>query len=338
MTLDEYASTLLPININDDDIKINQFGLVTGDMDDYFAVLVEGNKVRLMPGPEFGPRLYRGQNCFYDNCKASIFRNKEYAKYILNKIKLFEFIKLISSNPIVKKMQNFRIMEHNLSIDFEGLAQHYELYTDMLDFTRSRDIAMFFALCRKNDVTNQYEPILDETAEAVVYTLDINKMINNKEGLNIIGFQPLVRPYKQKAFSIRQNINDNLNLKDYISYENIRINKAQSKKYCEMFEGGARLFPKDIVDEKAYILKTSKEIDNKVVEHMFRRNMFPDNIKNEIDLIRLLKNDKINIFDKITELSFTPNEISVIEKSWLEIEKDFMPKIKRRLCADHYQS
>jgi len=196
---------------------------------------------------------------------------------------------------------------------------------------------MFFACCRKNDVTDQYEPILDETSEAVIYTLDIKKMIDNKEELNIIGFQPLVRPYKQKAFSIRQNFNDNLNSKNYTSYEKIRMNKAESIKYYEMFEGGERLFPKDIVGEKVYILKESKEIDGEVVEYMFKRNIFPRNIKNETDLINLLKNKQIRISDKNSELSFTQNEISAIGKNWIEIEKDFLPRIKYRLCADPYQ-
>lgn len=332
--LDEYASMFLPSIIEDDTCKINNLGCISGDIEDYFAVLMKNGKFRLMPGPEFGPRLYRGQNFYYPNCNAAIYRNKHYPKYVLSKIKLFEFIKLICSGPVVRLMDNFKILKHAFSMDFEGLAQHYELDTEMLDFTRSKDIAMFFALCAKNEKTNRYEPILDETKEAVIYTLDIKKMIDNGEIVNIIGMQPLLRPYKQKAFSISLKINDNLNFKPYITCTRIKVDKDESTKYYEMFDGGKALFPSEVVSDKAYDIKKSKVIDKEVVDFMFRRKIFSEGINNEMDLMRLLNGEDIEIIDKTAELLFSQDETELIINNWGEIKKDFMRKIKMRLVSD----
>jgi len=307
---------------------------MTDDKDDYTVIRVGDGKFRLMPGPEFNPRLYRGQNRYYPDCKPSAYRNKRYPTYILNKIKLFEFIKLISSSPVVELMRNLKIMEHSFSMDFHGLAQHYELETEMLDFTRSRDIAMFFALCAKNEITNCYEPILDETREAVIYSLDIKKMIDSGEMVNIIGMQPLSRPYKQKACSILLTARDNLNIKPYITYSKIKIDKKEAIRYYEMFEGGKALFPEEIVNSKAHEIKKSKVIDKEVVDFLFRKNIFPKNVNNEKDLMQLLNGENIQITDKTAELSFSQNEASSIINCWREIEKVLMARIRVRSVAD----
>ena len=334
-TLDNYANLLLPMNISEDEIKINPLGAMTEDKDDYLVVQIGNGKFRLMPGPEFSPRLYRGQSCNPPICKASLYRTNQYSKYILNNIKLYEFYKLICLDPAVKYMSNLKILEQSFSVDFEGLAQHYELSTGMLDFSRSKDIAMFFAFCTKNMETNCYEPIWDETRDAVIYTLDIKKMFDSGEKFNVIGMQPLLRPYRQKALSIRQGGNDNLNTKAYIEKNVIKIDRVQSMKYFEMFDGGAKLFPlNDIVYRKACEIKESNEIDKEVVEHMLSHGKFPMKITNETDLIHLLKNENISIGDKTKELSFSQEEISLMGSNWLKIEDELMSKIKMRLWSD----
>ena len=333
-TFNEYAGRLLPFEHEDDNCKINYSGCMTDDKDDYIVIRIGDGKFRLMPGPEFSPRLYRGQNRYYPDCKPSVYRKKQYPEYILNKIKLFEFIKLIGSSPIVELMRNLKIMEHSFSMDFHGLAQHYELETEMLDFTRSKDIAMFFALCAKNETTNCYEPILDETREVVIYSLDIKKMIDSGERVNIIGMQPLLRPFKQKACSILLAIKDNLNTKSYIAYTKIKVDKKEAIRYYEMFDGGRALFPDEVVNNKVYEIKKSKVIDREVVDFMFRNNIFPKNVNNEKDLMQLLKGEKIEVTDKTTELSFSQNETSTMINRWRETEKVLMAKIRLRGVAD----
>ena len=321
-----------------EDIKIHPLGMMAGNAEDLHPVEIETNKFGLMPGLEFSPWLYRGQNGFYENCKASIYRNSDYATYILDEIKLWECRKLLFEHPVVQLLFEMTIQDNHLAIDFESLAQHYGLSTEMLDFSRSRDIAMFFATCRPNRTTNQFVPILDETTEAVIYTLDVREIVNSHDQFSVIGFQPLLRPCRQKAFSVRQKPSDNLNLKPYITYDRIRINKAESKKYYEMFEGGRALFPDELIGDKTRILRDSKEIDTEVVDILFAKNIFPEDIKNEQELRQLLRNQQINIADKRCELSFSQSEVSLIEKDWQIIQQDYLPRIKPRLCCDSAQS
>jgi hypothetical protein len=331
-TFDEYTGNLLPIEFKDDNCKINNYGCLTDNEGDYIAIRTGDDKFRLMPGPEFSPRLYRGQNCYYPDCKPSIYRIKEYPKYVLNKIKLFEFIKLIGSSPIVGLMRNLKIMGCSFSVAFHGLAQHYELETEMLDFTRSKDISMFFALCEKNWKSGCYEPILDETKEAVIYSLDIKKMVNSGETVNIIGMQPLLRPYKQKACSI--NMRDNLNTKPYITYTKIRVNKKEAVKYYEMFDGGKVLFPEEIVNNKANEIKKSRAIDKEVVDYMFKEKIFSESVNNTNDLVRVLKDEDVEITDKAAELSFSKDETVAMQNNWRIIESDLIKKIKVRAIVD----
>jgi len=78
----------------------------------------------------------------------------------------------------------------------------------------------------------------------VIYSLDIKKMIDSVETINIIGMQPLLRPYKQKACSILLMTGSNLNSKPYITYTKIKVDKKEAIRYYEMFEGGKKLFPR----------------------------------------------------------------------------------------------
>jgi len=56
-------------------------------------------------------------------------------------------------------LREWRIDGKYFKVDMEGLAAHCEFTTAMIDVSRSKDVAMFFALCEKNG-TGQYAPIL----------------------------------------------------------------------------------------------------------------------------------------------------------------------------------
>ena len=168
----------------------------------------------------------------------------------------------------------------------------------------------------------------------MIYSLDIKKMIDSGERVNIIGMQPLLRPFKQKACSILLAIKDNLNTKSYIAYTKIKVDKKEAIRYYEMFDGGRALFPDEVVNNKVYEIKKSKVIDREVVDFMFRNNIFPKNVNNEKDLMQLLKGEKIEVTDKTTELSFSQNETSTMINRWRETEKVLMAKIRLRGVAD----
>lgn len=74
-TIDHYAALLLPFEIEDDHCRINQYGCVASEVSDSLCVVqTDEHHFSLLPGPEFSPRLYRGQPAFYKECLPSLFR------------------------------------------------------------------------------------------------------------------------------------------------------------------------------------------------------------------------------------------------------------------------
>jgi hypothetical protein len=330
-TLEKYAHLLLPIEVTDDNVKINQFFLQAGNPDDYIAVQVPDNKFKLMPGPEFSPRLYRGQNRRYCKCTASIYR-VDSSQSLLWQIKRWELNKLLLKSPIVQGFSAMQVCDCSASIDFESLAQHYEFYTEMLDFTRDKEIATFFALCRKND-DDSWCPI-EETEKPVIYCLNMKEMINSGDGLNIVGMQPLLRPGLQKAFSIKLHGTNDLNTRSYATCKEIEMSRSRAEEYCEKFNNGRALFPKEIVSDKINKLRESRYVDKEIIDGMFRHNKFPSYIKNENDLRKRLSYLGITIKDKTDELLFSDLERAKMAKQWPVMAVELDSRIKRRCCHD----
>jgi len=115
---------------------------------------------------------------------------------------------------------------------------------------------------------------MDENREVVLYTIDLKALLeNNNSDFHVIGFQALPRPDAQKAYSLFVSHKHNFNICPFINYKKFRVNRKQSEKYFEMFEGGAKLFPNDVVDEMACEIRQSMEIDREVLEVCFREKM-----------------------------------------------------------------
>lgn len=73
----EYAHMLMPMSFPNDDSWINRYGMVSKLVIDLLIPVVTSvGQYRFMPGPEFSPRLYRGQNQLFEKCAPSIFRVK----------------------------------------------------------------------------------------------------------------------------------------------------------------------------------------------------------------------------------------------------------------------
>lgn len=333
MTIKDYASLLVPSEVEDDDAKVNQYGCVTSKSDEnLFVVQTDDSHFSLLPGPEFSPRLYRGQTKFYDNCVPSLFRSVTPIKYLVNLLKKYEFIKLMGSHPIIRDLANWSIDGKYFKIDMDGLSQHYEFATAMVDVTRSKDIAMFFALCVKNEKTDRYEPIRDESREAVLYTIDMKALLeSNSSDFHVVGFQPLPRPDVQKAYSIPVGWMENFNSYPYVSYEVFRVNRNESERYLDMFAGGEKLFPNDAVDSRAVEIRRSMEIDREVLEVCFERHLIPKVWASISELIAFLDRFGYVVTDK--NLAFSNEEKKEIIARWNNKLQRYRDRVKCRFSA-----
>ncbi len=305
---------------------INRYGMETTTDDvALIPIKVSDTHVALLPGPEFSPILYRGQNEFHSVCKPTLHRPMSKEAKLIAILKKIEFIETIKSNPVVKIVNDIEITpfpnkKYSIKIDYEALAQHYEFKTNHLDLTRSKEVAMFFASTIYDLNRRSYLPFSEER-EVVLYKYNIQlALMLNKGAVNPIGFQPFPRPDLQKAFSIVFEENVNFNDSPIVQYEKIVVSKEESKKYFEMFEGGSKLFPEDTIDDFAYEILDTKSIPIDVIELYSSRYQLSKKF-----ILDSIKKEGCSIRQNLTAFK------TIKDSDLLHINEDIVEKLNRRI-------
>jgi hypothetical protein len=247
----EFAKLLVQIEEANDHCVNNGWGLVTEPYNDLLiAVQTSDQHFRFMPGPEFSPRIYRGETVFHQRCVPTIFRqgNSSVDRFFAI-CKQIELSTLMDLHPAVVDLKDLRIGDLSFDFNIEAIAQHYGFKTCLMDFSRSKDVAMFFATCKHH--SGIYSPLQNGTA--VLYTADLKALINDRKELGTsflpLGLEPLPRPEAQKALAVRLRPGENLNNMNWVSHERVQITPKLSQFYFEMFDGGAKLFPVNPFDK-----------------------------------------------------------------------------------------
>ncbi len=331
-TIYEYAHLLNNQNCPDD-LFINNIFAISNDPDCFVAVQTNENHFKLIPGPEFSPRLYRGQNEFHNLCYSSKFRSDNRGiEQIANAVRKAEFILLIKENPILVDLERIKINDLYFQTDFEGLAQHYGFRTSYLDASRSKDIAMFFATCTYDANEGICKPIIADDCKGVIYTIDLFQGLTSKnKRVDVVGLQALPRPGAQKAFSIALSDKVNFNNLAYVKFEKFKITRELSEAYFYKFNCGKDLFPEDIVYYKA------KQIQNcdSLSKDAFILYCQKQGIKSKKDQKRIeTKLLKSGIRFREQNIKFTRAELSSINNKWVGMRSKFINKIKARFLAD----
>ena len=109
--------------------------------------------------------LYRGQNAIYEPCKPSLYRGEQTKERLFERsLQLADFKSILQENPQVKDLE-----EDGLIVNYEALAQHYGIATNMMDMTNSPLVAAFFATTRYDASTDTYSPILNYVSMGIIY-------------------------------------------------------------------------------------------------------------------------------------------------------------------------
>lgn len=313
-----------------DDSLTNGFGMeTTSNPNALFPMKVSDTETLLFHPREFSPYLYRGQNEYFDICNPSLWREMTKDEEIIGNLQKLTFINAIKRHPNIRVFEMLNILSgyesfkpYKLRIDYEAIAQHYEFKTNHLDFTKDKDVAMFFMTCKYDNNLKKYTPITDNS-EGVLYKYDFALDITKKANpINPIGYQPFSRPDKQKAFSIIFNENINFNSFKYVTKEKIRITKKLSEKYFNMFEGGKKLFPQDEISEIAYEIQNNKYISFDILKEY--------SLKHDITIEKI-----INII-KNNNLSITKNNYGFNihnEKSYIEHRNKMLNELQNRIVV-----
>ena len=256
------------------------------------------SKVRLY---QYNPTgfLYRGQNKWYENITPKIYRKgiRDFKRFtyrlMLNELKI-----ILDDHPIV---QDF--IKSNFHVSVMGIAQHYGIPTEWIDFTADPMVAAFFATSRGID--GKYE--ISKEGIGVIYKTPL--LLYNQDGIEnceILGFQPFVRPYVQKAYALQYS-------KDvFLNWHEMKFlhNKDCSEKIFDYFKGGELLFPKDLLSEIVRrIIESNTFSKEALIMTLHKYPQYNQYCK------KYLYHKEINVVDSSIH-SFSEHEISLIRSQY----------------------
>ncbi len=161
----------MPINTGRQYPLTTPAGLVTDDLEGLHAMSDEGGRIILQSGVEFPLYAYRGQPEEYTPCFPTLGRMKKPEDQLLALCRNAAFEDVIGEHPYVRITEQTTFMGHPLRVDKQGLAQHYGLATDLLDFTSNFEIAAFFATCRWKPDAKKYTPVIKTEVPGVIYRI-----------------------------------------------------------------------------------------------------------------------------------------------------------------------
>lgn len=331
----EYAHSLLPINFTDDESWINRYGIVSeleGDL--LMPVVTSAGQYRFMPGPEFSPRLYRGQNQFFEKCTPSIFRVNGDVKALYWVAKSIELSAVMDRHPATSDLMAHQIEGLDFALNIEAIAQHYQYPTQLLDFSRSRDVAMFFATCAYDQVNDVYSPL--QSGIAVLYTVDFRELILQRGGQGSflpLGLEPLPRPEAQRALAVRLGPGENLNDMQWVKHQTFEITPALSNHYFEMFDGGKKLFPGNPFDNYIAALRTNCTVPLQALEFGIGQGLLPAHPKGVTGARNALKAAGYAVEDRAVDID--ESLVLAATDEWALRKMDYFSRIRMRGVADH---
>lgn len=216
-----------------------------------FEIIRSEHKDRfyLMPASGRIPLLYRGQSREIIPCLPTLYRgNPSELKIFADRMRLVEFECLLESHPLVRHFKSL-----GMSVDAEGLAQHYGINTEILDFSSDIDIALFFAMCPYDSSTDEYRlPDESKGLKGIVYV--VNPLFYDPQAFNgntidmfrgivePIGLQPFERPAVQKGYGIRLSNRKPL---QHVAVFDLEYTMDQARGYYEKFAQNTKLWVKD---------------------------------------------------------------------------------------------
>lgn len=264
----------------DEVLELFEKDVVADEMRNFFPFVdseyiwtAEGFLIPSFTEPFASPFLYRGQTARYRPCLPSVFRGISASKYaspaglrglspaervrlIIERARLDEFVSALFHHPASAYAQEIGLKLHPLA-----LAQHYELATDRLDLTLDHMVASFFATNTRTD--EGWVPV--DCGTGVIYRLHAGLFRKHMpEQLVCIGKQTLPRPGEQKAYT--------LTLPLVLDFESLpmeictfRQERSCGRRLNDRFNGGASLFPPDVLAEVAEAIRSEPSVPEWIV-------------------------------------------------------------------------
>lgn len=333
VTREAYAHLLLSMEHERDDLLVNQYGAHT-DPEHGVIVPVETapGRFRFMPGPEFGPRLYRGQSQFFAPCRPSLYR-RDAIEGMYWAAKTLELGALLWRHPVCEDFLSWNLEGLTFDLSLEAIAQHYGFPSVLLDFSRSKDVAMFFATCTFDPKAGKYYPT--NSGIAVLYTANLRALLLDPKRVGTIplGFEPLPRPEAQLAFAVPLGLDEDLNHMAWVTAEKIELTPDLSRRYFDMFDGGKTLFPENPVDRQIEALRDSRSVSLSALKMAVTLNILPSHPHGVDGVIREFRAAGFDV----PEIAASLDEptIAAAASDWNNRRESFLNRIRIRGMSEH---
>ena len=306
-------------------------GLIKGS-DDFWHLIKHSETHWIgMPGPEFGGTLYRGEPKRYLETKPSLLRLSNQARnnleigrleYLVLTAKLVEFYSVIQRYPGIQELSTWKVANKTGFTDFESQAQHYGLATMLVDFSRSLDVAEFFARCRKvKGPSALWEAIPQEQFSGQLLTLDLAQILKSPSShkeLVFMGPSPFMRPHRQKAWGI---FTEGRCIQNHplVSCTTLEFSAPRASELLAKFDNGGTLFPSDLLSKIANRIRDSKSIAYQSLLIAKKNIRAPQNMSSlQKDLGKLLE---YTVEDRIPLVS--EDEFNQFGWEWDMIKKEY---------------
>ncbi len=252
---------------------ITPSGIVTDDIEGLIAILDEHGFIMLQSGIEFTLHAYRGQPEEHLPCIPTLGRLKSSEEQLLALCRNAAFEDAIGEHPFVRLSKQAKFLGHPLRVDSQGLAQHYGLATDLLDFTSNFDVASFFAVCYWDHKIREYRPVVDSENPGVIYRIAPAFFVGTNIGaeFKIVGWQPLKRPEQLRAFGLKMKRGMELNTLPFVQMVKFRHCAKISYRIWKTFDKGRTLFLNDAVGELAERAETLCQFTRQQVDRAWDR-------------------------------------------------------------------
>lgn len=265
--------------------------------------------------------LYRGQSKYYEKCFPSIYREWTEEKQLLTNLQISELNLLLNSHPILhdiisKPLYHPRIKEPIwLRINYDGLAQHYGISTNLLDFSNDKWVSAFFAVTCYNAEKDQYtvmrpgENLTERFGVFYIYQNNYNQ--SDWQNAYPIGLHYFNRPGAQSGFALPMEKEQNLNALPHCTKIFFRHDIEANELVYKMNQHSRALFPEDeLVNYVQTIKGTSNRLfSTKAIEFCYTK---------------YYSKMERNLYDQLLIL----NNITQIEQSIVSFPKD---KIKEEM-------